>query len=90
MVSAYPGCSGKEAVIWVSVLSNLYASNANSRGPIDLYVEYVVSKLSDRSAAIVTHNDSIERLGGSVAEWLRRWTRNSEVASSIPGRGAVE
>ena len=28
--------------------------------------------------------------GGSVAEWLRRWTRNSEVASSIPGRGAVE
>ena len=27
---------------------------------------------------------------GSVAEWLRRWTRNSEVASSIPGRGAVE
>ena len=28
--------------------------------------------------------------GGSVAEWLRRWTRNSEVASSIPGRGTVE
>jgi len=29
-------------------------------------------------------------LSHSVAEWLRRWTRNSEVASSIPGRGAVE
>ena len=26
----------------------------------------------------------------SVAEWLRRWTRNSQVASSIPGRDAVE
>ena len=29
-------------------------------------------------------------LGGSVAEWLRRWTCNSQVASSIPGRGVVE
>jgi len=29
-------------------------------------------------------------LGGSVAEWLRRWTCNSHVASSIPGLGAVE
>ena len=24
-------------------------------------------------------------MGGSVAEWLRRWTCNSQVASSIPG-----
>jgi len=30
------------------------------------------------------------RFYGNTAEWLRRWTRNSEVASSIPGRGAVE
>ena len=30
------------------------------------------------------------RLGGSVAEWLRRWTCNSQFASSIPGCGAVE
>ena len=28
--------------------------------------------------------------GGSVAEWLRRWTCNSQVASSIPGLSAVE
>jgi len=29
-------------------------------------------------------------LGGSVAEWLRRWTCNPQVASSIPSRDAVE
>jgi len=28
--------------------------------------------------------------GGSVAEWLRRWTCNSQVASSIPSLGTVE
>jgi len=27
---------------------------------------------------------------GSVAEWLRRWTCNPQVASSIPSRDAVE
>ena len=27
---------------------------------------------------------------GSVAEWLRRWTYNPQVASSIPSRDAVE
>jgi len=26
----------------------------------------------------------------AYAEWLRRWTCNLQVASSIPGRGAVE
>ena len=29
--------------------------------------------------------DAIRHLGGSVAEWLRRWTCNPQVASSIPG-----
>ena len=28
---------------------------------------------------------NINIVGGSVAEWLRRWTCNSQVASSIPG-----
>jgi len=32
----------------------------------------------------------IPQTGGSVAEWLRRWTCNPQVASSIPSRDAVE
>jgi len=30
------------------------------------------------------------KMGGSVAQWLRGWTCNSNVVSSIPGRGAVK
>ena len=50
----------------------------------DVMIRQVVDSL--RLLSVVLFSS----LGGSVAEWLRRWTRNSEVASSIPGRGAVE
>ena len=60
--------------------------------------EQLVSRLlwrTDRQTSTVdklasNKHMNVSSVGGSVAEWLRRWTRNSEVASSIPGRGAVE
>ena len=61
-------------------------------------LNYVSKVLSQQSAAETRIYGLLEKqfvndptaMCGSVAEWLRRWTRNSEVASSIPGRGAVE
>ena len=73
------------AADFAEIMQNNYhcAIQGNSRSPILVPIDLLVINTNIPYHTILT-------LGGSVAEWLRHWTCNSQVASSIPGRDAVE